>query len=378
MIGGRRPLKGLKPADRRVRVERPHSPYFRYTGPGQMVAKAAAHEPKTGLGRAWARFRRIAIGRPLASEEEIGERLSKKKALAIFSSDAISSSAYATQEIIRVLAVAGATALAFSVGVSIAIAVLLAVVATSYRQVCRAYPNGGGAYAVAKENLNPLLGLVAAAALLIDYVMTVAVSTASAIGQIASVLPNLAPVKIEIAVVVIFLMTVANLRGLRESGNIFAIPTYAFLGLALLMVGLGLLNIVTGAAHPIQTPNAEVFHGGAELSIFLLLKAFAGGSVALTGVEAIANGVPAFKSPEAKNAANTMTAMALLLGVIFIGVSIVGYAYAVVPSVGGFPSVISLVSGALRPTVPIRYWYAAPMNTIADARTCACIRHHAS
>jgi len=312
-----------------------------------MVAKAAAHTPKTAVGRTWARIRKVAIGRPLASEEEAGERLSKKKALAIFSSDAISSSAYATQEIIRVLAIAGATALAFSIGVSIGIAVLLAVVATSYRQVCRAYPGGGGAYAVAKENLNPLLGLVAAAALLIDYVMTVAVSTASAIGQIASVVPSLAPVRIEIAVVVIFLMTVANLRGLRESGNIFAVPTYAFLGLALLMVGLGLINIVTGAARPIVTPNAEVFGGGTELSIFLLLKAFAGGSVALTGVEAIANGVPAFKPPEAKNAANTMTAMAVLLGVLFIGITIVAHAYQVLPTVDDIPTTVSLVAGSV-------------------------------
>jgi hypothetical protein len=230
MIGGRRPLQGRKPADRRVRVERPHSPYFRYTGRASSWRRPppTSRRPRSVAGGGRPRRR----DRAPAGERGGGRRaLSKKKALAIFSSDAISSSAYATQEIIRVLAVAGATALAFSVGVSIAIAVLLAVVATSYRQVCRAYPNGGGAYAVAKENLNPLLGLVAAAALLIDYVMTVAVSTASAIGQIASVLPNLAPVKIEIAVVVIFLMTVANLRGLRESGNIFAIPTYAFLGL---------------------------------------------------------------------------------------------------------------------------------------------------
>ena len=337
-------MHGRKLADRRLRVARPHSPYFRYTGPGQMVAKAAAHEPKTALGRSWARIRKVAIGRPLASEEEAGERLTKKKALAIFSSDAISSSAYATQEIIRVLAIAGATALAFSVGVSIAIAVLLAVVATSYRQVCRAYPGGGGAYAVAKENLNPLFGLIAAAALLIDYVMTVAVSTASAIGQIASVVPELAPVKIEIAVTVIVLMTVANLRGLRESGNIFAIPTYAFVGLALLMVGLGLVNIATGAARPIVTPNADVLSGG-ELSVFLLLKAFAGGSVALTGVEAIANGVPAFKPPEAKNAANTMTAMAILLGILFIGITIVAHAYEILPTVGDIPTTVSLVAG---------------------------------
>jgi amino acid transporter len=345
MTEPRRPLAGRKPADRRVRVERPHSPYFRYTGPGQLVAKAAAHQPKTGLGRAWARVRQVAIGRPLASEEEAGERLSKRKALAIFSSDAISSSAYATQEIIRVLAVAGATALAFSVGVSVAIAVLLAVVAISYRQVCRAYPGGGGAYAVARENLGPLFGLIAAAALLIDYVMTVAVSTASAIGQIVSVVPELDPVKIEIAVAVITLMTIANLRGLRESGNIFAIPTYAFVGLALLMVGLGLLNIVTGQAHPIETPNAEHL-GAGELSIFLLLKAFAGGSVALTGVEAIANGVPAFKPPESKNAANTMTAMAILLGVLFIGITIVAHAYAILPTRGDIPTTVSLVAAS--------------------------------
>jgi amino acid transporter len=346
MIGGRRPLKGRKPADRRVRVERPHSPFFRYAGPGQLVAKPAASQPKTGLGRAWARVRSVAIGRPLASEEEAGERLSKKKALAIFSSDAISSSAYATQEIIRVLAVAGAAALAYSVGVSIAIAVLLAVVSSSYRQVCRAYPSGGGAYAVAKENLSPMFGLIAAAALLIDYVMTVAVSTASAIGQIVSVVPSLNDVKIEIAIGVIVLMTIANLRGLRESGNIFAIPTYSFVFLALLMIGLGLVNIVSGNAQPIVTPNAEPL-GAAELSVFLLLKAFAGGSVALTGVEAIANGVPAFKPPEAKNAANTMTAMAILLAILFVGITILAHAYEILPTVGDIPTTISLVAAAV-------------------------------
>src|SRR5690348_998859 len=156
MIGGRRPLHGRKPADRRVRVDRPHSPYFRYTGRNQMVARAAAHEPRTAVGRAWARFRGIAIGRPLASEEEIGERLAKKKALAIFSSDAISSSAYATEEILRVLVLAGAAALFSSIGISIAIAGLLAIVALSYRQVCAAFPNGGGAYAVARQELTPL------------------------------------------------------------------------------------------------------------------------------------------------------------------------------------------------------------------------------
>ncbi len=340
-------MQGRKPADKRVRVERPHAPYFRYTGPGQMVAKAAAHQPKTALGRTWARIRKVTIGRPLASEEEAGERLSKKKALAIFSSDAISSSAYATEEILRVLILAGAgAALAFSLEVAIAIAILLAVVALSYRQVCRAYPSGGGAYSVSKENLGALASLIAAAALLIDYVMTVAVSTASAVAQVYSVIPALYDVRIEIAVVAIVLITAANLRGLRESGNIFAIPTYLFLGLALTMIGLGIVNVVTGQAVDIQQADA-VETGSEAIGIFLLLKAFAGGSVALTGVEAIANGVPAFKPPESKNAGNTMLAMAILLAILFVGITFISDAYGILPTEEGGRTVVALVSSTI-------------------------------
>src|SRR6478672_10463739 len=246
MIGGRRPLQGRKPADRRVRVELPHSPYFRYTGPNQLVAKQAASMPVTPTGRFIARLRGIVFGRPLSNEEEIGERLNKRKALAIFSSDAISSSAYATEEIMRVLVLAGASALLLSIQVAIAISVLLAVVSLSYRQVCRAYPSGGGAYVVARTNLAPVAGLVAAAALLIDYVMTVSVSTAAAIAQIQSVIPQAYDVRIEIAFVSISLITIANLRGLRESGNIFAVPTYLFVGLALTIVAIGFVNILGG------------------------------------------------------------------------------------------------------------------------------------
>ncbi|HUP54671.1 MAG TPA: APC family permease, partial [Methylomirabilota bacterium] len=290
MIGGRRQLKGRKSGDRRVRVERPHSPYFRYTGPNELVAREAASAPRTPTGRAVARVRQVVFGRPLANEEEIGERLSKKKALAIFSSDAISSSAYATEEILRVLVIAGAGALLVSVQVAVAIAVLLAVVSVSYRQVCRAYPNGGGAYIVARTNLAPVFGLIAAAALLIDYVMTVAVSTAAAIAQIQSVIPAAYDARIAIAFVSIALITVANLRGLRESGNIFAVPTYLFVGLALAIVAIGALRIVTGTAAPIPSGSDAVPFGTESLGVLLLLKAFAGGSVALTGVEAIANG----------------------------------------------------------------------------------------
>jgi amino acid transporter len=333
--------------DRRVRVDRPHAPYFRYADEGQLVAREAASVPRTAAGRSLAKARAVLFGRPLSTHEEIGERLSKIKALAIFSSDAISSSAYASEEILRVLVLAGAAALFTSIGVSIAIALLLALVALSYRQVCRAFPNGGGAYAVARSELTPILGLVAAAALLIDYVMTVAVSTSSALDQLASLVPSAGPFKVEIAVVVISLITIANLRGLRESGNIFAVPTYVFVALALGIVGIGAVNMATGNVHPLpQQPNPVAF-GLEPLALLLILRAFASGSVALTGVEAIANGVPAFKPPEPRNAARTMTAMAILLGVIFIGVSVVATAYAVVPSIGGYPSVISLVSGAI-------------------------------
>ena len=313
-----------------------------------MVAKEAASRAPTPAGRALARARAVVFGRPLANEEEIGERLAKKKALAIFSSDAISSSAYATEEILKVLIVAaGAGALAYSVGVSVAIAVLLAVVSLSYRQVCRAYPSGGGAYVVARENLSQLLGLIAAAALLIDYVMTVAVSTASAIEQIQSVIPQVYDVRIEIAFVSIALITIGNLRGLRESGNIFAIPTYLFVGLALLMIGVGVLHIATGTVVPMEQTDVYSPPATETLTLFLLLKAFAGGSVALTGVEAIANGVPAFKPPESRNAANTLTVMSLLLGILFVGITVVSRAYNVLPTEPGGPSVVALVAQAV-------------------------------
>ena len=347
MIGGRRPIQGRKPGDRRVRVERPHAPYFRYTGPGQLVAKPAANLALTPSGRFGARVRGLLFGRPLSTEEEIGERLSKTKALAIFSSDAISSSAYATEEILRVLLLAGASALVLSLEVSIAITVLLAVVSISYRQVCRAYPGGGGAYIVAKTNLAPIFGLIAAAALLIDYVMTVSVSTAAAVTQIQSVLPAAYDIRIEIAFVSISLITIANLRGLRESGNIFAVPTYLFVGLALAIVGIGLVNTIAGTVVPVPPVDAVPYPDPLQpIGILLLLKAFAGGSVALTGVEAIANGVPAFKPPESRNAANTMTAMAILLGILFIGLTLFAVQYGLRPTNPGGASIVALAAQA--------------------------------
>jgi amino acid transporter len=288
------------------------------------------------------------------------ERLSKKKALAIFSSDAISSSAYATEEILRVLLIAGAGALLVSVEVAVAIAVLLAVVSVSYRQVCRAYPNGGGAYIVARTNLAPVFGLIAAAALLIDYVMTVAVSTAAAIAQIQSVIPQAFDVRIEIAFLSIALITVANLRGLRESGNIFAVPTYMFIGLALAIVAIGAFRMLTGTVGPIPAEPDAVPFGSETLGVLLLLKAFAGGSVALTGVEAIANGVPAFKPPEAKNAADTMTAMAILLAILFIGLTVFAVTFGLRPTQEGGPSIVALAARtAFGAGSPLFYMFAA-------------------
>jgi amino acid transporter len=343
------PLSGRKIADRRVRVERPHAPFFRYTGPGQMVAKQAASVPTTPMGKLIARIKRVAIGRPLASEEEITERLSKKKALAIFSSDPISSSAYATEEILRVLLLAGVGALLLSTPISIAIAVMLAVVSISYRQICYAYPSGGGAYVVSRENLSHKIALIAAAALLVDYVLTVAVSSASAISQIVSVVPELHVVGIEIGVVSITLMTLANLRGVRESGNIFAVPTYLFLGLALLMIGLGVSRIVIGQATPLPPHPLAVRAGTEPIGLFLVLKAFASGSVALTGTEAVTNGVPAFKPPEARNAANTLIIVSVLLGILFVGISVVADGFGIRPTdtEHGGPTVIAQVASTV-------------------------------
>src|SRR5688500_1826517 len=247
-----------------------------------LVAKQRAHEPRGLRGRLAAQVRRVLMGRPLASEEEIEERLSKKKALAIFSSDAISSSAYATEEILHVLVLGGVALLALSLPVSIAIAVLMAVVAFSYRQVCLAYPTGGGSYSVSKANLGRMASLVAASALLIDYSLTVAVSISSAVEQIGSAVPVLDPFKVQLALVAITLITLGNLRGLRESGNIFALPTYLFIGSALLMIAIGVFRVVVEGAG---APPPDIGVGPGELTtvalVVIVLRALASGSVAL-------------------------------------------------------------------------------------------------
>jgi amino acid transporter len=336
-------LKGRKPGDRRIRVQRPHAEYFRYAGPGVLVAKPKAHEERAPLARALTQVRRVLIGRPLATDQEIDERLSKKKALAIFSSDAISSSAYATEEILRVLVLGGLAALFFSLPISIGIAVLLAVVAFSYRQVAMAYPTGGGSYSVSKRNFGRLASLVAASALLIDYTLTVAVSTSSAVEQIASAVPALYDARVIIGVLAIGLITLGNLRGVREAGNIFAIPTYLFVGSALLMIGLGAYRILVLGEQAQPVLGGVTDAGTQAVGLVLLVRAFASGAVALTGTEAIATGVPAFKPPESRNAATTLMVMAVLLAVLFVGITFLAHGFGVVPRQG--ETVVAQVAG---------------------------------
>ena len=291
-----------------------------------------------------AELKRFIIGRALRTEQATHERLSKKTALAVFSSDALSSTAYATEEILLVLAAAAvygqAGAFKYVVPISIGIGVLLVIVATSYRQTIHAYPSGGGAYIVAKENLGTSAGLVAGASLLVDYVLTVAVSIAAGVAAITSMVQGtryawLDNHKVLLCLIFITFIAVANLRGVRESGSLFAAPTYAFLISFLFMIGYGLFSYyMYGGAAPVPSADEIKVAEGYKLqplTLFLLLGAFSNGCAALTGIEAISNGVPAFKKPEAKNAATTLVWMALLLTVMFLGTSVLAYLYGVHP-----------------------------------------------
>ena len=312
---------GRRPADRRVRVRPPVSPYFRTVGDGVIVAKPAAIEPTGSIGRTLARARRLAFGRPLSNAEESSERLSKVKALAVFSSDNLSSVAYATEAILFTLLAVGTGAFWLTVPISALIVAVLGIIVVSYRQTIRAYPNGGGSYVVARENLGTPAGLVAAAALLTDYVLTVSVSVAAGVAAITSAFPGaLDDVRVEIAAVSILLVMLINLRGVRESGTIFAIPTYVFVGSMLVLIAVGVVRTLVGAA-PIVTDVIPATVPPQTLGILLLMRAFADGCTAITGVEAVSNGVPAFKRSESWNARVTLTVMAVLVGVMFLGTS---------------------------------------------------------
>jgi len=273
--------------------------------------------------------------------------LPKILALPVFASDALSSSAYATQEILLNLALAGTVALHVTLPITIAIVMLLAVVTISYIQTVHAYPSGGGAYIVASENLSRQMGLLAAAALLTDYILTVAVSVASGVQQVTSLLPELTQFTVPLCILVILFVTLANLRGVKESGVLFAFPTYFFLISVLGMIVWGVVSRHILGIPPYRLPQPPI-QATTALSVALVLKAFASGCSALTGVEAISNGVQAFRPPESKNAAQTLTAMAVLLGSLVLGISYLAQANHVVYAHGyDQESAISLVARAV-------------------------------
>lgn len=261
------------------------------------------------------------LGKPLTSRSAKEERLTNPQGLAIFGADALSSTAYATEEILLVLAGVGSIAFFVSIPIAIVIAVLILIVSVSYRQVMRAYPQGGGVYTVARQNLGEYPALLGAASLLVDYVLTAAVSVAAGIAAVTSAFPALFSHRVLLGVLVIFFLMWANLRGVRESGKLFAIPTYLFIGAFLGMIGYGIYRHFIGT-FPVATYDGLATQTAGALGIILILRAFASGCTAMTGIEATSNGVQAFHQPESSNAAKTLLTLAFILGIIFIGVTL--------------------------------------------------------
>jgi amino acid transporter len=344
--------RGRKPGDARAVVARPDARYFRHGPNGTMVAKAAAIQPDRLPARLGFGARRVLFGRVLSSHEELEQRLPKWKALAVFSSDVMSSVAYATEASMFTLLAVGTVAFTWLMPISLLIVGLLFLVTFSYRQTIRAYPQGGGSYIVARANLGTLPGLVAAAALLTDYVLTVSVSVSSGVFNLASAFPALEDLTVPLIVVLILVVMAVNLRGISESGTVFALPTYVFVASVLLLVAVGVGRTVLG--QPPQVVGITAIKVPVEsMSLLLLMRAFADGCSAMTGTEAISNGTPAFKPPEWKNAQTTMVTMAVILAVVFLGISYLAGVSGAVPS--EHDSVLSQVAEAVFGLGPIYY-----------------------
>ena len=279
-------------------------------------------------------FRSWFIGRPLSTADASHQTIGKLVGLAVFASDALSSTAYATQEILVILAAAGTMAFGIVFPISIAIVILLAIVTNSYGQTIHAYPDGGGAYIVARDNLGEFPALIAGASLLTDYILTVSVSIASGVAQITSAFPVLYEYRVVLSVIFILFVMLMNLRGVKESGTAFAIPTYFFVVLMFIAVGTGLfrLFVTSTLGVVVDPPEMEMLHGISQITPFLILHAFASGTTALTGVEAISNGITAFKEPRSKNAGVTLIWMSLILGSLFLGISYLAKEVGVIPS----------------------------------------------
>jgi amino acid transporter len=292
----------------------------------QLMRRTTAHKPR------WTPSHWF-IGRPLSTADAPHQTIGKAVGLAVFASDALSSTAYATQEILVILAAAGTMAFGYVFPISMAIVILLWIVTLSYEQTIHAYPDGGGAYIVARDNLGEFPALMAAAALLTDYILTVSVSVSSGVAQIVSAYPYLFEYRAVLAVGFVLFVMVMNLRGVKESGTAFAIPTYFFIVMMFITVGLGLFRFVTGTLGTVPNPpELESLHALSTITPFLILHAFASGTTALTGVEAISNGITAFKEPRSKNAGITLIWMSLILGSLFLGISFLTKHIEAIPS----------------------------------------------
>jgi len=318
---------------------------FKRVRSGHIEATLESSTPVGRMERLLQAIKRVLLGNPFASSQIVHERLDKLKALAIFSSDALSSSAYATEEILIVLVLAGSGALHHSLPIAGVIALLIIIVTVSYRQTIRAYPSGGGAYIVAYTNLGRMAGLVAGAALLVDYVLTVSVSTSAGVAAVTSAVPDLHDAAVPIGVAVIALITLGNLRGIREAGSIFALPTYFFIACTGAVIAIGMFKVFAGDAPGgvLDEPEPPLIEAEKGLTLFLILRAFSSGCAALTGIEAISNGVPSFKPPEVQNARTTMAYMAAILIVLFLGITFLANRFALVPAeaVNGHETIIS-------------------------------------
>jgi amino acid transporter len=339
--------RGQRPGDSYVRIVRPFEDEFERSDEGTLVASEKTVLHRTGW-TAWLRgVRTVLIGRPISSEREEHERLTKLKAMAVFSSDNISSSAYGPEEIMRVLALTGTVALSMTVPLAALIIGMLAIVSLSYRQTIKAYPNGASSYIVAGDNLGDYAGILAASALLIGYVVTVAVSTSAGVAAMTSIIPELFDYRVYISVSAVAILMLGNLRGIRESGTIFMAPTYLYITIMLGIVALGFGRMLFGGGLPqYPVPNEWSAHwdsAGLALGLFLILRAFSQGAVALTGVEAISDGVPAFKPPEWKNARTTLTWAATIFGIMFLGIAVLASASGIVPDPDEQQTVLSML-----------------------------------
>ena len=358
----RRAASGKLPGNRYVRIVRPAASEFRRSR-GHYVATERSLMPESRFGRRYQKIRRFLLGKRLGMEEEADQRVSKLTGLAVLAPSNVSSSAYATEEMLRVVVLAGVGALTLAMPIALAVVAVLAIIVVSEIRVIHLYPGGGGSYVVARDNIGIVPGLVAAASLLVDYVLTVAVSTAAGVVAISSVVPELGDGRVGLGIAMIGLLVLGHLRGIREAGALFAIPTYAYIGAVGGLIAYGAYRIATGdVPAPVLPRDAVETTGVTTVTALLLVRAFSAGAVAITGTEAVANVVPGFKTPEKRNAMLTLLLMAGTLAVLFAGLTFLATRIGIVPDAGEIESVNSMLARAVFGDASVPY-YAVQLTT---------------